>query len=197
MALKAAMWVHGTIVEAEYPGNLQSSVRKGWGTHFVGKPGTENWFHIPITTPVILDDQRLQLIKVFVFYNTDIPIAAAARPYITDVYVYDGPNKVKEFNSLPNLAGKHDAAIDGSNSWDVTPHIPVLFGLSLSVHVHFPPSLPPGTSYNYETLFTTAGADFTIWRGIWHQELASALTVESPAPGAGLAFHSHSRRHGR
>jgi hypothetical protein len=162
MTTKAAMWVHGTIVEVEYPGNLQSWVRKGWGTHFVGKPGTDNWFHIPITTPVILDDRRLQLVKIFVFYNTDIPAAAAARPYITDVQVFDGPNKVKDFSGLPNLAGKHDVAIDASNSWNVTPSIPVQWGLSLTVHVHFPPTLPPGASCNYEILFTTAGADFTV-----------------------------------
>lgn len=34
MALKAAMWVHGNIVEAEYP--TRFTIRKGWGTHFGG-----------------------------------------------------------------------------------------------------------------------------------------------------------------
>jgi hypothetical protein len=162
MALKAAVWAHGTVVEAEYPGNLQGLVRRGWGTHFVGKPGTENWFHIPITTLPILDGQRLKLVKVFVFYNTDTPVVAAARPYITDVHVYDGPSKIKEFSGLGNLAGKHDAAIDTANSWAVTPNIPVQWGVSLSVHVHFPPPLPAGASPNYEILFTAAGADFTV-----------------------------------
>src|SRR5438445_11944623 len=54
--LKAAIWVHGTIVEPENPPD--STSRKGWGISFSGRPGTNNWFHIPVATPVILDDLR-------------------------------------------------------------------------------------------------------------------------------------------
>jgi hypothetical protein len=56
MALKSTMCVHGTIVEAEYPG--VDVTRRGWGTNFAGRPGTTNWFQIPITSPAILDDIR-------------------------------------------------------------------------------------------------------------------------------------------
>jgi hypothetical protein len=162
MALKAAMWVHGTVVEPEYISNLQSWIRRGWGTHFIGNPGTDNWFHIPITTPVILDDSRLQLVKIFVFFDSDLGTSAGDRPAIMDIHIYDGGNKIKEFNNLPALAGKHNAAIDSSNSFDVTPPIPILFGLSFSVHVRFPPSYPSGVLVNHEIVFTTAGADLTL-----------------------------------
>jgi len=100
-------------------------------------------------------------VKVFVFYNTDIPAPTGDRPYITDVHVYDGPNKVREFNNLNNLAGNHGSTIDGSNSWVVNPPLTILFGLGLSVHVRFPPTYQPGVSVSYEIVFTTAGADFT------------------------------------
>jgi hypothetical protein len=159
MTLKAAMWLHGTLVEAEYPGNLQSWVRRGWGTGFVGQPGTDNWFHIPLPTPVILDDVRPQLTRVFVLYDSDVGISAGDRPALTDLHLYDGPSKVKEL-SLGALAGKHDAALDADNSFDVTPALTILFGLGLSVHVRFPPAYGPGVSVNYEIRFTTAGADF-------------------------------------
>jgi hypothetical protein len=159
MPLKAAMWLHGTLVEAEYPGNLQSWVRKGWGTHFVGQPGTDNWFHIPLPTPVILDDVRPQLTRLFVLYDSDLGLPAGDRPALMDLHVYDGPRKVKEF-SLPALAGKHDAALDAANSFDVTPALTILLGLGLAVHVRFPPTYPPGVLVHYEILFTSAGADF-------------------------------------
>lgn len=160
MPLKAAMWEHGSIVEAEYPGNLQGLVRKGWGTHFIGIPGTENWFHIPITTPVILDNLRLQLINVFVLYDSDLKIPAGDRPAIMNIHVYDGANMVKAFSNLPALAGQHNLGLDASNSFAVSPPLTIFFGLGLSVHVRFPPAYPPGVLVHYEILFSTAGADF-------------------------------------
>ena len=95
MALKAAMRVPGTIVEAEYA--VESVTRKGWGTHFCGRPLTNNWFHIPIPTPVIVDEIRSPLVKVFVFYR-------ATYTMITNVHIYDGSQPVKIFDGL-NLSG--------------------------------------------------------------------------------------------
>jgi hypothetical protein len=103
---------------------------------------------------------RPQLAKVFVFYDSDLQIPAGDRPAIMDIHVYDGANKVKEFNNLPALAGKHNTGADASNSFDVNPPITILFGLGLSVHVRFPPAYPPGVLVHYEIVFTTAGADF-------------------------------------
>jgi hypothetical protein len=149
MALKAAMWVHGTIVEAEFP--VLTVSRKGWGTSFTGHELTTNWFHIPIITPVILDDIRPLLAKVFVFYR-------ATNARITNLHVYDGAKKVKSLDAL-NLSGDHSISIDASNNWDVTPPLGIKFGLSISVGVEF---LKPATATNpsAEILFTSAGADF-------------------------------------
>lgn len=153
MALKAAMWVHGTIVEAEAPQRQHYNVyRKGWGTEyeaFAGE-GMEHWFHFPIATPVMIDDVRTQLIKIFVFYRTDV------NTKITKVHVYDGPNKVKAFEGLV-LSGDHSAGIDSSNSWDIDPPIEIRYGLGISVCAQF-----GWTVYGEhpKILFTTAGADF-------------------------------------
>ncbi|MCJ7515532.1 MAG: hypothetical protein MUO89_06150 [Dehalococcoidia bacterium] len=159
MPLKAAMWVHGTIVEVEYPERLapvsiDGLVRRGWGTHFWGNENTANWFHIPITTPVILDDIRPPLIKVFVFYKTE------GNAKITNIHVYDGRSRVKAFDGLA-LSGDHSGGggVDASNSWVVEPPITILYGLGISVGVEF------GSQVNIdipwpEILFTTAGADF-------------------------------------
>jgi len=148
MALKAASWVHGTIVEAEFP--VLSMIRKGWGTMFTGRPATRNWFHIPIPTPVILDDIRPPLIKVFVFYR-----ARSAR--ITNLHIYDGFRKVKSFDALA-LSGDHSSVLDSFNNWAITPPLAISFGLGISVGVEF--LEPTTTSAPVDMLFTTAGADF-------------------------------------
>ena len=110
MAIKAAMWVHGTVVEAENP--VHSIARKGWGTHFVIPPppipAGENWFHIPIPPPVILDDRRPKLTKVFVFFRT-------TDAKVDRIHFYDGPTAFKVIDDL-NLQGEHSRAIDTSNS---------------------------------------------------------------------------------
>lgn len=157
MALKAAMWVHGTIVKVEYPEKLapvsyDGLIRRGWGTHFWGKENTTNWFHIPITTPVIIDDIRPPLVKVFVFYKTN------GWAKITNVHVYDGQRKVKAFDGLA-LSGDHSGGIDASNSWVIDPPITILYGLGISVGVEFGPQDNIGIPWP-EILFTTAGADF-------------------------------------
>jgi len=155
MALKAAAWVHGTIVEVENPGLLAPIIsmwKRGWGTHFWGKEESYNWFHIPFTTPVIVDNIRPTLAKVFVFYKTD------GWAKITNVHVYDGPRKVKTFEGLA-LSGDHSTAIDASNSWVINPPIQIMYGLGLSVGVEFGPVDNAGMPWP-EILFTAAGADF-------------------------------------
>jgi hypothetical protein len=143
MTLKAAMRIHGTIVKPENPPALVDL--KGWGISF-GDQNTSNWFHIPIPTPVILDDARPQLVKVFVLYM------AGSSTMITNVHVYDGPRSVAMFDGL-SLNGDHHWAIDASNHWVINPPLTILYGLGLSIGVVF------GLNFG-GILFTTAGADF-------------------------------------
>ena len=142
MALKVAMWVHGSIVEAENPVTVER--KKGWGAQFGGRSQI-NWFHIPLTIPTVLDGARPQLAKIFVLYRTN-------KAVVKSVHVFDGPRKIRGFDGL-TFSGDHSGIIDGWNNWTITPNISIQFGLGISVGVEF------GVDQG-DILFTSAGADF-------------------------------------
>jgi hypothetical protein len=152
--IEAATWVHGTVVEAEYPERLVSVERKGWGSVFTAKAGTTNWFHISIATPVIKDGVRPQLTKVFCLYQAGSE-SMLTSPKITSLHLYDGRNKVKSFDEL-DLYGDHLGTIDESNLWHVSPPLSIHSGLNISVGVWF----PSGPNHTYAISFAAAGADF-------------------------------------
>ena len=153
-SIKSAIWVHGTIVEAEFPERLVSVERKGWGSIFTAKAGTTNWFHIPVTTPVILDGHRPELTKVFCLFHAGNE-SMLSRPKITSLHLYDGRNKIKSFDGL-ELDGDHGGAIDASNCWHISPPLTIHSGLGISVGVFF----PSGPNQTYSLSFSTIGADF-------------------------------------
>ena len=149
MPVKAAMWVHGNDVQAEYVGPWLNIARRGWGTHFK-TAGSKNWFHIPFTTPVILENIRPKLAKIIIYYKTvgDAKIEA--------VHIYDSEDDVKKFDNL-TLQGNHSGVVDSQNSWILNPPLTINFGLGLSVKVSF------GKTNNNivpEIMFYSAGADF-------------------------------------
>jgi hypothetical protein len=155
MALKAAMWIHGTAAAVEDPNGLipNGIIREGVGTRFFAHSGSFNWFHMAIPTPVILDGARPKLVKVFVFYRL-----GSGR--IKNVHIWDGPARVKEFNGL-NLWGDHPGSIDASNSWTISPPLTIKFGLGISIGIQFNTNIDtPDTVDKLEFLTTTAGADF-------------------------------------
>jgi hypothetical protein len=146
------LWVHGTSFQAEDAGVLTGIERVGWGTLFRGKPKAFTWFHISIPTPVIMNDVRPSLEKVFVFYKTN---GASIR----NVHLYDGPRKVWAFDGLM-LQGDRSGAIAPDNTWSLSPPLTIRFGLGISVGVQF--AVGFDSSVPTEILFTTAGADFRI-----------------------------------
>lgn len=124
MSLKTAMWVHGLITQAENP--VHAEVVKGWGKEFVSH-WMSNWFHIPFTTPAILEDIRPKLEQVYVFYKTDGAV-------INAVHIYDGPFKVKAFDDIA-VEGDHSEKSDEFNTWDIDPPLEMNFGLGISLLV--------------------------------------------------------------
>jgi hypothetical protein len=160
MSIITARWVHGTIVEAESPQNLINAYRKGWGSEYLLKPGTSNWFHLPITTPVVVDGKRPVLSKVFVLFKTGGGKSIATSK-LASVHLYDGKNKVLSLDNL-NLDGDHSGSIDSSNNWTINPPITIYSGLGISVCVTTSPGPPPpvGPESHY-LLLATAGADFS------------------------------------
>jgi hypothetical protein len=156
MAPKATEWVHGTVVDVEEPGELASIsndgiARRGWGTHFWGQEDTYNWFHIPVTTPVISDGQIAKLTKLFVLYETK------GNAKIKHVHLYDGKQKKKSFNDL-NLSGDHGSRPDSSNTWIINPPLAIQYGLGLSICVNF--GNKGGRNVWPEVVFSSAGAEF-------------------------------------
>ena len=168
-----AVWVHGTAVEAEDPGALNGIQRVGWGTSFQGKPKAFTWFHISIPTPVIINDVRPTLEKVFVFYRTN---GASIR----SVHIYDGPRKIKAFDGLM-LEGDRSGNIVPANTWAFDPPITLGFALGLSLGVQF--AVGFDSPITTEILFTTAGADFRLKSaGLVRQErLIDSIRVK-PSP---------------
>jgi hypothetical protein len=187
MALKAAVWVPGTIVmpdrsRFDVPGSQYHQefhlYRFGWGARAQGVPVTQTtvewdpdlghhlaktelatdqvcWFNFPLATPVIVDDKRPHLVKVFALYRT-----TGAK--VTQVHLYDGPQRVLKI-AIPaaGLTGDHLQAPDASNSWVVHPPLTIRMGLGITVGVEFSYSGDVDTGVGPGTIdFGPVGADF-------------------------------------
>lgn len=164
--LKHASWVHGNAVALEDPTNIILR-HFGWGTEMQfllssGAAPTGTWGHIPIPTPVIVNDVRLKVQKFFLLFKTGQHAA------IDNIHIYDGPKKIFSLDVVPgsNISarrtGDHSRAIDPQNTFTLpTPHEPE-FGMSISfsfrpvaVNTSLRPVDPEG-----KLMITTAGADF-------------------------------------
>jgi hypothetical protein len=125
-----AIWIHGNAVVAEHPENLLALDRRGWGTEFKLQRGTRSWFHITIPTLVIINDQRLQLVRAFLFFNTP-----ASDGYISEVHLYDGPKKLEVFENL-SLAGDCRTLMSGYNTFGLPSPRILYCGLGCSFLYH-------------------------------------------------------------
>jgi hypothetical protein len=84
-----ASWIHGHSMQIEYPDRLVSQRRAGFSFTVEGKPGTINWFHFAIPTPVIINDVRLRADSVMLCFRT-----GSVDAIVRDVHVYDGNNLI-------------------------------------------------------------------------------------------------------
>jgi hypothetical protein len=123
-------WVQGYIMQVQNPEQLDQDSRIGWCAVVGGKPGTENWFHFAIPTPVIVNDVRLQADSIMLRFDT-----GSVDAWVRQVDIWDGWNKIwTSFDSTPNLnwSGQH---------WFervTVPGTPAMgFGMGISVGVSF------------------------------------------------------------
>jgi hypothetical protein len=93
MSLAHAMWIHGHSLRVENPDTLESARRHGSAITLIGRANTDNWFHMAIPTPVIVDDKGLHLDSVMLRFRT-------SGATITAVHVYDGETKIENRNGL-------------------------------------------------------------------------------------------------
>ena len=164
--IKHASWAHGNAVVAELPSGL--IIRHwGWGTQMQftfaqNQSPPAAWCHIPIPTPVIVNDVRLKVQTPFLLFK------AGQHAAIDNVHIFDGPNRIHTWNTVVgnNAAGRrsgdHSRGIDSVNTLTLPNPHSVIFGMSIAftfvpvaLTTSSPPVDPEGT-----LLITTAGADF-------------------------------------
>ena len=164
--LKYASWVHGNALVLERPDSILV-MRWGRGTEmqFTFEPGTTpqgTWCHIAIPTPVIINDVRMKVQRLFLLFKTGQHAA------IDNIHVWDGPRRIAAFDAVPGSSnsvrrtGDHSQGVDAQNMITLPTAHEVSLGLSISftfrpvaLNTSLPTVDPEGT-----LLVTAAGADF-------------------------------------
>jgi len=164
--LKHASWVHGNAVVVEDPGSVTLR-HVGMGTEMFfkfalgGRP-TGTWCHIPIPTPVIINDVRLKVQTLFLMFQTGQHAA------IDNVHIFDGPSRIAMFDAAIGSGGagrregNHLQSIDAANTITLQAPHEVIFGMSISFTfrpVAVTTTLPGGDPEG-RILISSAGADF-------------------------------------
>jgi len=141
-----ASWIHGHSMQIEYPDRIAHQRRTGMSFDIEGQPGTDNWFHFAIPTPVIINDIRLQADAVMLCFKT-----GSIDAFLRDVHVYDGVTRIAEFNDVNLSKDQPFARL-------VLPGAPLMWqALGISLGVGF------GVEMMDHTMeFYAAGCDFVI-----------------------------------
>ena len=141
-----ASWIHGHSMQIEYPDRIASERRTGFSLNLEGKPGSSNWFHFAIPTPVIIDDVRLRADSIMLRFKT-----GSVDAFVRDVHVYDGERLIAAHNGV-NLSK------DNFFVRLVVPDRPeMLWGLGISIGVGFGVEM-----MDHHIEFFAAGCDFVI-----------------------------------
>jgi hypothetical protein len=180
--VEQAMWVHGSSALLTYPGGGTSfsgstsghamkqvkdpnpaigdvawtdlfGYRVFYGIIFRGQAGNDNLFHFPIPTPVIVNNVRAKLLRVFVLFNSDPGVE------VNHIVAFDGPFALPLQMDRPSgLSGQHDGSrgladlVDGETRFPTVNTPEILWGVDIAVNVNF---IVEGN-----ITFTAAGADF-------------------------------------
>lgn len=127
MALAQAMWAHGHGMQIEVPGNIKSEWRAGFFIRVIGKPSTTNWFHFAIPTPVIVNNNRLNIDSALIRFRSN-----SNKAVITNVHVFDGERRIAAHDGLnlaPTAWNMHRFGVPGKPD--------VLWGLGVTLGVAF------------------------------------------------------------
>jgi hypothetical protein len=122
--IEQASWAHGTDLQVEVDGNVDTMRRYGFFTRVVGKPNTTNWYHLPIPTPVITHGNRLGIARAMLRFVT-----GGTSAVVRDVHIYDGESRIAA-HQFVNLSGSQPFAVFG------VAHKPdVFWGTGISIGV--------------------------------------------------------------
>jgi hypothetical protein len=171
MPIKMATWLHGNGAQPEFAPFSQR--RMAGSGLFGGTDGSHNYFHFPLTTPVIVDDRRLLLSRIFVFARQRFCV-------LRDVYIYDADYRAHHFIAQPPPLIKaingvmqappdhtHPRFAEGLTMFTPSEPLPINLGLSISVKVNFDSTVINGiTSPQIRNLgaieFHSVGADWVV-----------------------------------
>lgn len=146
MALEMAMWTHGHNLNVEFPDRIQSEWRAGFYIRLIGRPGTTNWLHFGVPTPVIVDDNRLNIDSALIRLK-----CAGSHAAVTNVHVFDGETKIASHDGLslaPTSFSMHRFNVPGKPD--------VRWGIGVTLGVRF-----TGTTNAQNTMeISSAGCDF-------------------------------------
>ena len=122
-----AMWMHGNAVVVEHPENLFALDHKGWGPEFKLQRGTNSWFHIAIPAPLIIENQRSQLVRVFLCFNTP-----EGDGHISEMHLYDGSDRFHTFDNLFLVGDRRAFLMSGYNTFALPNPRLLNWGLGIS-----------------------------------------------------------------
>jgi hypothetical protein len=147
-----AMWAHGNSLIVESPGFLASEGHPAWGTELRVIPGEGTWLHMPLPTPVFIQDGgRAKLFRVFLLFETRVGGAIRA------VHIFDGATKI--FESPPLLLDGSHLGIDSLNTFTLPTAREVFAGINIAfffqASIGFDTVIPPS-----ELLVAAAGGDY-------------------------------------
>ena len=135
-------WVHGVSTFVEWPELATKITHAGFGTVVTQPASTSNWFHLPVPTPTVIDDEEKVGLRVVAFQAHTNENA-----HIKDWHLYMGEK----------LVGTRAGDWTGENiyqSWEVG-NWALSGGLNLCFRVEFLDGTPGG-----EVTFRGAGAGF-------------------------------------
>jgi hypothetical protein len=157
MALTAS-WTHGNVTELEILNNPSIiKTPRGWGAEFSFPRSpfetSEAWLHVPIPTPVLINDGRANVFRFFLLFSCDPNLGAIDR-----VQLYDGPGLIQSFDNLLLGGEAYLNQILPQNTFVLSQPHGVIFGLSISFHYFTSGGQQPPTAL---LTVSTAGCDFT------------------------------------
>jgi hypothetical protein len=138
-----ATWIHGNAAVVENPESLEFQKNYGFHNKITGKPGTKNWVHFSIPTPVIEDRNRLSVDRFM------LRAATGSAATLRDVHIRDGSNLIAVHNGV-NRSGNL-----GFEKFGVASMPDVRWGLSVSLGFDF----ASGTSSQRTVQLISAGFD--------------------------------------
>lgn len=145
MSIAHAMWIHGNGLVAEVPERIVSQPY-GFFQRFTGHANSDNWLHIAIPTPVIVDAQRLRVSQAMIRFRTLSGVA------ITSVHVYDGEKRIESYERL-QLASEEWVRY----GFPVRSGPYVEYGVGISIQVTF-----GAEEHDRIIEFSAAGCDFVL-----------------------------------